>query len=147
MDEIDHDMTDCIVCPHCGYKSEWESDNNEIFEEECGRCEKEYRVIVHHSVDFSTEIFDRAAEKREHDRKQAAARAADAVRYAKCQKFPPGTRVRVLETARYKRDRGKTGTIANRELSERHPCVYIDMDDRPSAPWPESFHPEEIEIE
>ena len=46
MDEIDHDMTDCIVCPHCGYKSEWESDSNEIFEEECGDFGDEFGVLL-----------------------------------------------------------------------------------------------------
>lgn len=46
------------VCPHCGYqmRDAWEDVEGEDWNNvECGRCEKEYRVIRHVSVSFTTE--------------------------------------------------------------------------------------------
>lgn len=52
MTEIDHEFTSEIACPHCGYGSEWDPCNSEVFDEEYPSCDKEYRAVVRRSVDF-----------------------------------------------------------------------------------------------
>jgi DNA-directed RNA polymerase subunit RPC12/RpoP len=60
MKEIDHEYTREPVCPHCGHKMRdaWElgSSDGEENTVECGKCDKEYVVITHISVSYSTSI-------------------------------------------------------------------------------------------
>lgn len=55
MEEIDHEYTRNIVCPHCGYEDvdswEYDKDDGEI---ECSACDEEFvyaRIIM---VSYST---------------------------------------------------------------------------------------------
>ena len=54
MSEIDHEFTDEIVCPYCGYKSRdsWELPDDGI--EECEVCYKEFTFDRNVTVDYST---------------------------------------------------------------------------------------------
>lgn len=150
-DEFDHEYTSEIVCPHCGYTSEWDPDNNEIFEEDCPSCEREYRVAVHHSVDFSTSIFDREAEEREAAEKKAKEDERIAAVYAACQKFPPGSRVRILPMGKGWADRlaGETGVVSNKELSKHNPFVHVELDKFAGEDrlFDNSFFPQQVEAE
>ena len=58
MSEIDHEFTDEIVCPHCGYKvsDSWEwPDEGKGYCEVCGRHYKYTRDV---SVTYCTEKID-----------------------------------------------------------------------------------------
>jgi transcription elongation factor Elf1 len=63
-DALDTEYTREPICPHCGYqmRDAWEDvDGQDEWQTvECGRCEKDYRVIRHVAVSFSTEIPDPA---------------------------------------------------------------------------------------
>ena len=55
MEDIDHEYTDEIVCPWCGYKysDSWEfSDDGE---EECPECEKNFSYNINTRVTYNTE--------------------------------------------------------------------------------------------
>jgi hypothetical protein len=51
---IDHEFTDEIVCPHCGYEEadSWEYEDDG--KSECGGCEKEYYFERIVTVEYST---------------------------------------------------------------------------------------------
>ena len=53
--EINHEGTDEITCPWCGYKSldSWEHTHNEG-EEECANCGKQFEWQRDITVDYST---------------------------------------------------------------------------------------------
>ena len=54
MNEIDHEFTDTVVCPYCGYKFsdcfEWSDDGRE----ECEECYKEFTFDRNVTIDYST---------------------------------------------------------------------------------------------
>jgi hypothetical protein len=54
--EIDHWMTENIVCPHCGF--EYENSDCDLEDssgkQECEKCEKEFRWYAEYSVNFIT---------------------------------------------------------------------------------------------
>jgi hypothetical protein len=54
MAEIDHEYTNEVVCPYCGYveNDSWECDDDG--EMECGSCEKPFDMTRHKSVSYST---------------------------------------------------------------------------------------------
>ena len=60
-DAFDTDYTTEPICPHCGHqmRDAWEDVDGEGEWQtvECGRCEKDYRVIRHVAVTFSTKIL------------------------------------------------------------------------------------------
>ena len=61
-EEIDHDYTRDVVCPHCGYTWEdsWElglSDGDGI-RIDCGRCGKPMKIECQISVTYSTEKIE-----------------------------------------------------------------------------------------
>lgn len=55
-EEIDHDCTDEIVCPYCGYEEgdswEYSSDSQEI---DCLECGKTFQMNRNITVDYTTE--------------------------------------------------------------------------------------------
>ena len=55
MSKIDHEFTDEIVCPHCGYKFEesweWEDEG----EATCYGCEQDFTFERHTTVEYTTE--------------------------------------------------------------------------------------------
>ena len=61
-DEIDHDNTNNLVCPYCGYedRDSWEvCPNDEDLDVcECGSCGKEFRAWRNISITYSTEKLD-----------------------------------------------------------------------------------------
>ena len=60
--EIDHDNTNNLVCPYCGYedRDSWEVYPGEEDLEvcECGSCGKEFRAWRNISITYSTEKLD-----------------------------------------------------------------------------------------
>lgn len=63
--EIDHDYTDEIVCPYCGYEfgDSWElGDGGEL---ECDKCEKEFEYYRRIEVTYCTyQITEEMKEKK-----------------------------------------------------------------------------------
>jgi uncharacterized C2H2 Zn-finger protein len=59
-EEIDHDGTDHIVCPHCGHidRNSWECGLGDGDEEasDCGQCDKSFTVRASIYRTFSTRI-------------------------------------------------------------------------------------------
>lgn len=57
-DEIDHEYTSKIVCPHCGYahkdSCEFFDNGGECVESECWSCDKPMVVTRHVSIKYST---------------------------------------------------------------------------------------------
>lgn len=57
--KIEHEYTDNIVCPHCGYENEssWELNMSDGDKEEmvCGSCDKVMTVYCEITVKYSTE--------------------------------------------------------------------------------------------
>lgn len=51
--EIEHEHTEEVVCPHCGYKHEeyWEFENGDY---DCAECGKWFTVSRNVSVTFTT---------------------------------------------------------------------------------------------
>ena len=62
MKTIDHDLTDEIVCPHCGYEmsDSWEChllpDDEQILE--CSECGEKYKATCVITVEYSTEKLE-----------------------------------------------------------------------------------------
>ena len=56
MKEIDHEYTDEIVCPHCGYEY---NDSIEIGDQDqdetCIECGEYFSISVHYEVHYSTD--------------------------------------------------------------------------------------------
>jgi len=55
--KIDHDHTNELVCPYCGYEftDSWEfNDTQDEQHVECHDCGKEFLLYVHISVDYTT---------------------------------------------------------------------------------------------
>ena len=63
--KIDHDYTDEVVCPHCGYEfgDSWElGDGGEL---ECDECGKEFEFYRHVEVTYCTyQITEEMKEKK-----------------------------------------------------------------------------------
>ena len=61
MAEIDHEYTDEVVCPWCGYVHidswEWEDDDGE---DSCYKCDKVFTYTRHFTVEYSTEKKEQA---------------------------------------------------------------------------------------
>jgi transcription elongation factor Elf1 len=137
IDEIDHEHTDEPVCPYCGHEH---SDGDEYHERDdttritCTECGQEFESERYVLARYSTSKIDHEAEalaKRRKDEETAA-------RYAACQKFPPGTPVRIKERARGAASaRGASGVVANRELSRRNPVVRVEVGDQCYSVFPE----------
>lgn len=56
--EIDHEYTQDLVCPFCGYteRDSWEiHGNDEDGETDCGECGETYRWSAHTDVTYCTE--------------------------------------------------------------------------------------------
>lgn len=57
-DEIDHECTHDIVCPHCGHIDrdswEWNDGAEGDGEHDCGECSVTFYVSRHVSVSYST---------------------------------------------------------------------------------------------
>lgn len=53
--EIDHEYTNEVVCPYCGYKDRdsWELSDNDG-ETYCGRCDKEFAYTRNISISYCT---------------------------------------------------------------------------------------------
>jgi hypothetical protein len=59
MPNIDTEFTDEPVCPHCGKKDIdwWDCDDakkEESWDSRCGFCGKEYRIVCHKTITFTT---------------------------------------------------------------------------------------------
>ena len=54
--EIDHDYTNEIVCPYCGYEhgDSWEVSDDEG-KMDCHSCEKEFKYQRDITIDYSTQ--------------------------------------------------------------------------------------------
>lgn len=52
--QIDHEYTDEIVCPHCGYEfgDSWEYDEDDGEMIECQDCDKSFRLDVNYTVSY-----------------------------------------------------------------------------------------------
>ena len=63
MSGIDHEFTDELVCPWCGYElcDSWERTNDEG-EEYCDRCGNMFTYTRHITVEYSTEKKEAASE-------------------------------------------------------------------------------------
>ena len=128
---IDHEYTDDITCPYCGYKiteEPWEYGN--VFSEdetriECPDCEKEFASTCYTTYSFSTHTVDLEAEKREREeRRRVHQECADRGR-AEAAKWLPGTRVRVRENIGYANHiEGREGVVPNKEM--RH-SGYVNV--------------------
>jgi len=59
METIDHDLTDEIVCPHCGYKMsdswDYHMAQDDQIEIECDECGGKYKATCVITVEYSTE--------------------------------------------------------------------------------------------
>ena len=56
-EKINHEYTDEIVCPYCGYEftDSWEfSDTQDEQQVDCHDCGEEFLLYVHVSVDYTT---------------------------------------------------------------------------------------------
>lgn len=58
MADIDHEYTDEVVCPHCGYKHqdsyEFFIHNDECSDTNCHSCNKPFTAIRHVNIYYST---------------------------------------------------------------------------------------------
>jgi uncharacterized Zn-finger protein len=55
--EIDHDYTDEVICPYCGYEfsDSWEfNDTQDEQHVECSECSKEFFLYVDMTVNYTT---------------------------------------------------------------------------------------------
>lgn len=146
---IDHRYTSQPVCPWCGATDhDWwdgggfQADGDEA-DQECGTCEKPYRTTVHYDVDFCTEKRDLAEEKRVITANRERAETRRLERLAGVEALPPGTRVKVIR-AIYRGSLGKTGTVANEEITRHNPHVHVLLDDAKST-RPSLFDPDDLE--
>jgi hypothetical protein len=55
--EIDHEFTDGVICPYCGYalSDSWEFDDGDCAN--CPKCEREFIISVHHTIEYSTDVL------------------------------------------------------------------------------------------
>jgi hypothetical protein len=71
-DDIDHDYTQEIVCPHCGeeHGDSWEYNlgDSDTIEVECEECSEPFYATCCIEVTYSTSVI--TAEDRERERKQ-----------------------------------------------------------------------------
>ena len=69
--EINHEYTDEITCPHCGYEfgDSWEygGDREDIGELDCGSCEKKFIATRNITVDYSTSKVSCEAQEGKHE--------------------------------------------------------------------------------
>lgn len=52
--EIDHDFTDEIVCPHCGYEYQDSYEWHDYGEEDCIECEKSFSIERITTIQYTT---------------------------------------------------------------------------------------------
>ena len=57
---IEHNGTDEIVCPHCGYEhgDSWEHNDGDAGESECDGCKKPFKWVRDISVTYSTGVAE-----------------------------------------------------------------------------------------
>ena len=58
MPEINHEYTDEVVCPHCGYEHTDSWDRPDSDEDECGECGKPFQYSRSTTVKYSTAPID-----------------------------------------------------------------------------------------
>lgn len=144
-EEFDTEFTDAPVCPHCGEEQSEASEvhgHHETARLQCGSCEEMFDSVQRIEVTYSTYAIDHEAEALA----EAKTKEQLAARYAACQEFPPGTRVRIRDTSLFHAHyRGQEGVVANRELSRHNPLVRVllRLGDRDSET---SAFPDELEI-
>jgi DNA-directed RNA polymerase subunit RPC12/RpoP len=57
-EDIDHEYTDTIVCPYCGYKHEDVFEFSDDGETDCYKCGKEFSFTRIVTVEYSTEKIE-----------------------------------------------------------------------------------------
>jgi transcription elongation factor Elf1 len=137
-DEIDHDNTDRPVCPYCGHEHKEGAEyhgSESTTRISCTECGETFESEQEISVTYSTSKIDFVKEEAE-KQKRAEETAA---RHAACQKFTPGTRVRIKSTAKWlwPRYHGVAGVVANRELQRHNPFVHIKIEGAVLPAYPE----------
>ena len=139
--DLETEFTDLPVCPYCGDKLE---DPCELFENyqeftrvDCDSCEKEFEIERIITVEYSTYKIDHEKEKKEAEEKAQR----KALRYAEVLKFPPGTRIKIIDgDTIYK---GKIGIVANKEIRPLETHVTVNFPGPRKDYW--YFPPEHIE--
>lgn len=141
--EFDTEWTDDPTCPYCGYKIKCVSDydggfySEDEFEFECPSCCKPVRSQAYISFSYTTSKIDREAEAKLDSERKEKESLRTAQRLAECQKWLPGTKIRVREESGFADClRGRTGVVANREINKYNPFVEVDLDPREGH----SFH-------
>jgi hypothetical protein len=83
MSEIDHEVTDEIVCPYCGYvfSDSWEHNSSELME--CRECSKYFGLSVSHSTAYTTSKMSCANGESEHRWSNWAGWTGNEYRYCK----------------------------------------------------------------
>jgi DNA-directed RNA polymerase subunit RPC12/RpoP len=61
MKDIDHEYTDNIVCPYCGYEDHdsWESERDWYPDMECMHCERQFKMSRITTVKYVTEKIEK----------------------------------------------------------------------------------------
>lgn len=153
MSEEDTEYTDNPTCPYCGYEIQNVSDydgafySEELYEFDCPDCEKPVRCQAHISFSYTTTCIDREAEAKKKAERKAKDDERTAKRLIECQKWLPGTRIRIREDSTYADWlRGRVGVVANREITRHNPFVEIDLEaTRDYKPYSTFCRPEELE--
>lgn len=60
-EEINHEHTDAIVCPHCGYEYEDDFENTNPDKEreyDCDNCGKDFLIFTYVSLSYTTKKKD-----------------------------------------------------------------------------------------
>lgn len=148
---IDHEYTDDITCPYCGYEIEepWEFDGAMTEDEtriECPDCEKTFASSCHISYSFSTHTVDLEKERRENEERRRVELAARDVARAEAAKWLPGTPIRVRPDARFAEFLlGREGVVDNKELGGSG-YVYVVLHATPQHKrFNTSFDPDDLE--
>lgn len=147
--DVDCDYQDVPVCPHCGNRvendwHEYYSRSEESVRITCGKCDKVYDCDMQVEYTFTSTIPDleaEAAKRRQKEESKTLRRQEFLVLAAA---MPPGTRVKV--SGDYDgRSAGKTGTIANQELSRHHNFIEVDFDEKHHGDL-RLLRPQELEV-
>lgn len=155
--DIDHEHTDHIVCPYCGCKQTDLFDIDGAYEEDetridCQKCDQEFSSVCSIIYSFTTYTVDLEAEERQRVEDKARRDKQLAERLVECQKFTPGTRVRIKADFLHMRYlTGLKGPLIGKvdicELCKINPVVSVILD----CPKDHDFHstvvcfPEKIE--
>ncbi len=67
--KIEHEYTNEIVCPYCGYEfnDSWEFNRDESGETDCPECDRKFKYSVNITVDYSTSKMNCKEIKEEHE--------------------------------------------------------------------------------